>query len=537
MDRFVSTALVPILLALAGGDRLSQGFHVAYKATRRNTGFAKIRPWLQRAGASIAAIVIGAPSALVAHVLSFLRARPNMVAATLMLALTCADVVRIDAAAGLALIAVTGTVNVAQLERDLLKVSGEAATLLENTMKECQAFENKDKDGKVLSTGRLMTVEEKNAIQALIEKGNAIRQTMDRAKGDSNMSAEIARLTAGMTPERKIVGAPTQTVDRRSLGQQIVESVMFKFARGKAAQKATGWTSDSEEFFAPIHAATLTEDGASGGDLIVTEYRPGILQLLFKRLVVADLIAPGTTDSNSITYMKEETFTNAAAAVAEGAPKPESALIFNQVNDLVKKIAHWLPVTDEMLEDVAQIRSYIDARLNLGLDLAEEDQLLNGDGTGQNLTGLLNRSGLTTAEVRSGSVTNAEAIFIEMMKVFNASFVMPTGTVMNPANWQTTQLSKDGEGRYYGSGPFAGPQPPTLWGLPVAVTPSIVANTALTGAYNSAAQVFRRGGVRVEASNSHSDFFIRNLTAIRAEKRLALAVYRPAAFGKITSLT
>ncbi len=114
---------------------------------------------------------------------------------------------------------------------------------------------------------------------------------------------------------------------------------------------------------------------------------------------------------------------------------------------------------------------------------------------------------------------------------------MPTGTIMNPANWQTTQLSKDGQGRYYGSGPFAGAQVPTLWGLPVAVTPSIVANTALTGAYNSAAQVFRRGGIRVEASNSHSDFFVRNLTAIRGEERLALCVYRPAAFSKILSLT
>lgn len=288
---------------------------------------------------------------------------------------------------------------------------------------------------------------------------------------------------------------------------------------------------------AEMFATTLDETSGSGGQLIVTDYRPGVLPLLFKRLVIADLLASGTTESNSITYMRETTFTNAAAAVAEGAPKPESTLIFDQVSDLVRKIAHWLPITDEMLEDVAQARSYIDARLRLGLDITEEDQLLNGSGTAPNVQGLLNRSGLTTATVRSGSVTNAEAIFTAMMATFNGSFVMPTGTVMNPANWQTTQLSKDGEGRYYGSGPFAGPQAPTLWGLPVVVTPSIVANTGFTGAFNSAAQVFRKGGVRVEASNSHSDFFVRNLTAIRAEERLALAVYRPAAFSKITSLT
>jgi HK97 family phage major capsid protein len=419
--------------------------------------------------------------------------------------------------------------NIAALERDLLKVSGEAASLLEKTMKECQAFEEK-KDGKVVATGRPMTDDEKKAIQELVDKGNGIKATIEKAKGDANMSAEIAKLTAGMSSQQTPAAVRTSP---KSFGQQFVDSEAFAWLKKSSGIRGTAWTSPSAELF----AATLTEDGASGGDLIVTEYRPGILPLMFKRLVVADLLASGTTDSNSVTYMKEETFTNAAAAVAEGQPKPESTLIFNQVTDLVQKIAHWLPVTDEMLEDVAQIRSYIDARLRLGLSITEEDQLLNGSGTAPNVQGLMNRSGLTTATVRSGSVTNADAIFTAIMATFNASFVMPTGTVMNPANWQTTQLSKDGNGNYYGAGPFAGPQAPTLWGLPVAVTPSIVANTALTGAYSSAAQVFRKGGVRVEASNSHADFFVRNLTAIRAEERLALAVYRPAAFSKITSLT
>jgi HK97 family phage major capsid protein len=419
------------------------------------------------------------------------------------------------------------------MDRDLLKISGEAATLLESTMKACQAHEEKDAAGKVVATGRLMTDDEKKAIQAKIDEGNALKARIDRAKGDESMSAEIERLTAGMTKSNGNNGNGQPTRETRSLGQQYVESDDFKFARTKATARATNWASNGVELF----ATTLDTGSGSGESLLVTDYRPGIVELMFKPLTVADLLAKGTTDSNSITYMKETSFTNAADSVAEGAPKPESTLVFEQVTDLVRKIAHWLPVTDEMLEDVSQIRSYIDARLRLGLDIAEEDQLLNGSGTAPDIQGLLNRSGLTTATVRSGSVTNADAIFTAMMAVFNASFVMPTGTVMNPANWQTTQLSKDGNGNYYGAGPFAGPQPATLWGLPVSVTPSIVANTAFTGAFNSAAQVFRKGGVRLEASNSHSDFFVRNLTAIRAEERLALAVYRPAAFSKITSLT
>ncbi len=424
--------------------------------------------------------------------------------------------------------------NIDQLERDLLKKTDAAAALFEKNALACQAHEEKDANGVVTVKGRLFNDEEKKAMQALIDEANGIKAQLASARGDENMKAAIAKLTGDMDAQRLKSHAGAVAVDRRSMGQQFVESdAMAWLTKNPHSARGSAFTSPSAELMGTTLDSTLT----SGGDLIVSDYRPGIVPLLFKRLTVADLLASGTTGSNSVTYMKETTFTNAAAAVAEGSPKPESTLVFDQVVDNVVTVPHWIPVTEQMIEDVSQIRSYIDARLKLGVEIAKEDQLLNGSGTAPNMTGLLNRSGLTTATVRAGSVTNAEAIFVAMMAVFNASFVMPTGTIVNPANWQTTQLSKDGNGRYYGTGPFAGPQAATLWGLPVAVTPSIVANTALTGDYASSAQVFSKGGIRVEVSNSHADFFIRNLLAIRAEERLALCVYRPAAFSKITSLT
>jgi HK97 family phage major capsid protein len=105
-----------------------------------------------------------------------------------------------------------------------------------------------------------------------------------------------------------------------------------------------------------VMAATLTEDAASGGDLVITDYQPGILPMPRRPLTVADLMASGTTTSNTVGYMKETTDTNAAAPVAEGATKPESTIIFDAVTDPVVKIATWLPVTEEMLEDVPTIR-------------------------------------------------------------------------------------------------------------------------------------------------------------------------------------
>jgi HK97 family phage major capsid protein len=110
------------------------------------------------------------------------------------------------------------------------------------------------------------------------------------------------------------------------------------------------------------------------------------------------------------------------------------------------------------------------------------------------------------------------------------------GIVINPINWQAIQLLKNAAGNYMGSGPWAAAQTPILWGVAAAVTPSIVANTALVGAFRTCAQIFRKGGDRIESSNSHASFFVNNLVAIRAERRLALAAYREAAFGKVTGL-
>jgi len=118
-----------------------------------------------------------------------------------------------------------------------------------------------------------------------------------------------------------------------------------------------------------------------------------------------------------------------------------------------------------------------------------------------------------------------------------ATNLQPDGIVMNPANWKTIQLTKDSNGQYYGAGPFATPQRPTLWGVRVALTSAITANTALVGCFRTAAQIFRKGGLRVEASNSHANFFVENKMAIRAEERLTLAVYRASAFGTVTNLS
>jgi HK97 family phage major capsid protein len=420
--------------------------------------------------------------------------------------------------------------NLALMERDL--ATKKAA--IEKTLGDQLQAAEKEK--------RERTDDEKKAVDTMLAEAKSFKARIDAAKGDRTLMDEIARLTSGTSAN--VVQRPSDTEVRhamKSIGQQLIEAEDWKaFIKAQGHRKSGVWTSPSFDFEAAawlsgMQATTLDTTGGSGGPLIVTQYQPGIVDLRFKRLVVADLIAPGQTDSNSITYMKETTFTNAAAPVTEGAAKPESTLVFAQVTDPVQKIAHVLPITEEMLEDYPQTRSYVDGRLRFGVQLAEEDQLLNGSGTPPAIRGILNRSGLATPQAR-GTDPNPDAIFKQITNIATTAFVQPDGIVINPTNWQTIVLSKNANGDYYAGGPFAPMVPPRLWGVPVVATPTIAAGTGLVGAFAEAAQIFRKGGIRVEASNSHNDYFVKNLVALRAEERLALAVYRPGAFGAVTGL-
>src|SRR6185295_12158993 len=197
-----------------------------------------------------------------------------------------------------------------------------------------------------------------------------------------------------------------------------------------------------------------------------------------RRPVVGDLVPQSTTTQPAVMFMQESTFTNAAAPVAEGAAKPESALALTRVTVPLEVIAHLLPVTMQQLEDVDGIQQYINNRLTTMLQMAEELQLLSGTGTSPQLQGFLTRPGLQ-AYART-TEPNQDAIYHAMQLVRFTGMAEPGGIVMNPINWEKIRLSVATTGQYLIA-------PPTedgverLWGKPVIQTPAIVANTALLG--------------------------------------------------------
>lgn len=277
----------------------------------------------------------------------------------------------------------------------------------------------------------------------------------------------------------------------------------------------------------------LGSTAGSAGNLIQAQVNPGILMPGLRRLTIRDLLAQGRISSNSLEYVRENVFTNSAAPVAENTLKPESNLTFTKQTANVKTIAHWIQASRQVMDDAPMLESYVNNRLLFGLALVEEAQLLNGDGTGDNLTGLnqvataYDAAGLSVdGDTRADLI--AHAIFQTSESEFEAS-----GIILNPRDWHAIALLKDADGRYIFGGPAAFAAK-VMWGLPVVATKAQAQGTFTVGGFDLASQVWDRMDATVEISREDRDNFVKNMLTILCEERLALAHYRPTAIIKGT---
>ncbi len=258
-----------------------------------------------------------------------------------------------------------------------------------------------------------------------------------------------------------------------------------------------------------------------------------VVEYAHRRPVVADILPQTVTDQSSIIYMEETTFSNNAAATAEGGEYGESGLAYTERSETLRKIATFLPVTDEQMEDVAQIEALINNRLAMMLMLTEETQILTGNGTAPNLTGFLNKTGVQSQA--KGTDPVPDAIYKAMTLVRGTGFAEPSALIIHPNDWQDIRLLRTTDGIYIWGNPSE-PGPESVWGLPSVITTAIPENTALLGDFQMYAELFRKRGITFKVSDSHSDYFIKGKQAIRADERVALAIYRASAFCKVTGI-
>ena len=361
--------------------------------------------------------------------------------------------------------------------------------------------------------------EELNALAAEVEQMAAIEQAAKAARAGIEEIVERLPLPGSKNGEQKDSKGEKQ---RKRFGDLVVESDAWKGYKGGSSGPMA--TLDIE-FKALMDTAT--------GWTVENVRRPNVLLSAQEMPMVADLIPQTTTTGNAIKYMEETTFTNAAAETAEGVAKPEATLALTERTSTVRKIAVWIPATDELFEDVARARDYVENRLRFMLLQRLDQQILTGDGTAPNLRGIHNVVGIGVQA--KGADPTPDAVYKAMTKVRVTGKAIPSGVVFHPNDWQEVRLLRTADGLYiWGSPSEAGPE--RIWGLPVIQSAFETEGEALTGDFRNHSELAFRSGVDVQVSSEHSTYFTENKLAIRAEFRVALIVDRPAAFTEITGI-
>jgi len=337
-----------------------------------------------------------------------------------------------------------------------------------------------------------------------------------------------------------------------SLGATVVQSPAFKAMMAQ-------FKNDRGEYRIPDRAKVQSDaiqlkslftglSRTSTGAFIVPD-RTDIVEMLGRRpLRLRDLCAKRRTTSDIVEFVAETSHTNAAAPVAEatteapptapngggalvnaagGGYKPEGSWAFQVKQATVKTIAEWVPISKRALADVAQMEGLINDELALDIEEAEDNQFLNGDGTGENQTGILNTSGI---QIQAFVTDIFTSIRKGITKARTVGRVQPNAILASPAVKEQIELTKDEMGRFYYAGPF-NTGISTLWGLPLVDSEIMPDTDVVVGDFNKAV-IWDREQTSVTMTDSHADFFVRNLVAILAEERVAFAVTRPTAFVK-----
>jgi len=382
-----------------------------------------------------------------------------------------------------------------------------------------------------IDDGFQMTPEQIEQVRSLNEELDSLRKRLEEAKAVDETYKALAREikeSQRAALNLPLPGDEAKSNDRPlSLGELFVKHPAYA-KRGRGRDILVDLP--EVDLKALMVKATMT---TTAGFPPETTRTGRVVGYAVRRPMVADLLPQTTTDQSAIVYMEETTFTNAAAPTAEGGAYPESALAYTERSETVRKISTFLPVTDEQMEDVAQVQALIDNRLLLMLRLAEEDQLLTGNGTAPNLTGFLSKPGVQAQAVGSDPVP--DAIYKAMTLVRAGGFAEPTALVIHPNGWQDIRLMRTTDGLYiWGNPSERGPE--SVWGLPSVITTAMPEDTALLGDFALYAELFRKRGVTIKVSDSHADFFINGKQAIRADERVALAIYRASAFCKVTGV-
>ncbi len=401
--------------------------------------------------------------------------------------------------------------------------------------------------------GRDFNAEEREQVSANLKEAADLKAKIKAAEKDAADGAalrkQILDLGEGIEVREPSSNGRLAAVAAgrgKTLGEQFVESDAFKswigrFPNGQIPESAKGLMSPPVGFKDLLTGLSDTSAGA-----FVTTDNTGIYEPLGRRpLVLRDLITRRTTTSDTVEFVRQTAKVTQSVPVPEAnvttyagstgqveGVKPEGAMAFEKVTATVKTIACWIPATKRALSDAAQLRGLIDDELRADLEEDLEDEIVGGDGSGEHFTGIQHTSGVLTQGWDTDLITTTRKALTTVRVTGRAR---PTAWLLHPNDNERIDLLKDGQNRYYYGGPFVDREG-LLWRLPRVECEAVDEGIGLLGDFRKAV-IWDREQATISVSDSHEDFFIRNMVAILAEMRAAFGLIRPSAFCRVPLTT
>lgn len=412
----------------------------------------------------------------------------------------------------------------------------------------CELAEREERD---------FTPEERQQVQGLLTEAKDLKEKLRAAEGDASLRQAVLELGEGIAlatsqgDGRREKQTPSSPGKGRTLGEQFIRSEAWQgwmkriAPNGKIPDSLRGFTSPPVEFrtlgvLGKKELITGLADDSAGAFVVADD--TGIYEPIGRYpTVLRDLISIRQTTSDTVEFVRQTKQISEAAPTQEanvkeytGYPgeiegrKPQGQINWERVTETVKTIAVWVGATKRALSDVAQLRGIIDQELREDLADEFESQLFTGDGTGENFTGLAIQPGTLLQAFDTDILTTARRAIERLLVVGRSS---PTAWVFHPTDWATVELLQDNDGRFYHGGPLA-QGPARLWSVPVVQSFHVAQGSAWLANWRKMV-VWDREQASVSMTDSHEDWFVRNMIAILAEMRAAMGLIRPAAFCEV----
>ena len=410
-------------------------------------------------------------------------------------------------------------------------------------------MEIKELAEKLNSNTTAILASQETAAKEVKSLGEASVETKAQLAKQVEEQAELKGLFDKLDTELKNMQIKAQKYDvqnvvRKSLGQTFVESNAYVEAKANGARTVQAVSMEKKD---------ITALAASAGALVRPDRDTTVYQNPNRPIRIRDLIPTVPTASNAVEFMRELVFTNNAApqgpltgtganqAIGAGelVAKTKSEITYELVTKPVRTIAHYVIGSRQVLSDAPMLQGLINSRLVYGLDLESDDQLLRGDGLGQNLDGIMVdtdindvgelASGTAAADVPAAMIDHIRAAMTECQTF---EYYNMNGLVLNPVDWQTLETAKATDGHYLMVSMPTDTATQTVWRIPVVITNAMTAGTFLIGDFTMGAVIYDRENISVRISESHGTLFVENGVAILGEERYTLAIPLPKAFCK-----